>query len=518
MKICGATLETCQVCLLRLAHLVVYVIDDPTAHELDDGISIEESPQGPWIHVHIADPTAYLPPTHPLSLIAQARCISLYLPEQNFPMMPDILSEKLFNLGHSPLAMTFSARLNNQGEIVDYKVMPSVIQNIKKITYKNADGMLKWDHVYGMNLPESQRSLWIQGLIESREKEQVSPSEDSVQLQKLQTLVQKHLEYRVTNGSISGDRPELNLSLSPYPLPRVPLHVTKPLEFPSQAFPSITINPITGQSSSPSHQMVAECMIIAGRVAALYCQDRKIPALYRGQDSVLDTTVPSMHSSIKEILDQRDPKTGKIEYTKFFGGLVQHFSTAHHGAQPISHWSMGITDKMGGYTRVTSPLRRYMDMVAHWNIKQQLMNPQQPRYTFSQEQIMEMAPTVSRRETVSKVLSRHTVRTWALEWMRRRQIFYKTQDGWTMPPDSVYRKTAEFERTGATQGGPVYEAIVTRSHPDFAWSGVMIPSLGGIAANMKMDPGKSLDPGMRLSVQALAIKPERGQLIVECVD
>ena len=32
----------------------VYTIDDEFAHELDDGISIEETDEGTWLHIHIA--------------------------------------------------------------------------------------------------------------------------------------------------------------------------------------------------------------------------------------------------------------------------------------------------------------------------------------------------------------------------------------------------------------------------------------------------------------------------------
>jgi hypothetical protein len=49
----------------------VYVIDSPTAHELDDGISIEETPDGVWVHAHIADPSHLIPPNHPLSILSQ---------------------------------------------------------------------------------------------------------------------------------------------------------------------------------------------------------------------------------------------------------------------------------------------------------------------------------------------------------------------------------------------------------------------------------------------------------------
>jgi len=48
---------------------------------------------------------------------------------------------------------------------------------------------------------------------------------------------------------------------------------------------------------------------------------------------------------------------------------------------PKCHWGLGIPDGEG-YVRVTSPLRRYADLVAHWQIKHTLLANSDPaRYT-----------------------------------------------------------------------------------------------------------------------------------------
>lgn len=41
--------------------------------------------------------------------------------------------------------------------------------------------------------------------------------------------------------------------------------------------------------------------------------------------------------------------------------------------RPVDHWILGVTARNGGYSRITSPLRRFADMIGHWQIKQALL-------------------------------------------------------------------------------------------------------------------------------------------------
>ena len=67
----------------------VYTIDDASAHELDDGISIEETEGGTtWLHIHIANPSAFLHPESHISTLARLRQTTLYLPDRMCPMLP----------------------------------------------------------------------------------------------------------------------------------------------------------------------------------------------------------------------------------------------------------------------------------------------------------------------------------------------------------------------------------------------------------------------------------------------
>jgi len=60
-----------------------------------------------------------------------------------------------------------------------------------------------------------------------------------------------------------------------------------------------------------------------------------------------------------EALMDEDGFVDHAEYLK----VKLHIPPVQYLLDPAMHWAMGIRE---GYVRVTSPLRRYNDLVAHW--------------------------------------------------------------------------------------------------------------------------------------------------------
>ena len=86
----------------------IYCIDSETAHEIDDGISINTSTDGEKyiISVHVANPTSYLKPFSTISNIAFNKGSTTYLPEGPSMMLPNIIS-KIAGLGETSRTRTF---------------------------------------------------------------------------------------------------------------------------------------------------------------------------------------------------------------------------------------------------------------------------------------------------------------------------------------------------------------------------------------------------------------------------
>lgn len=94
--------------------------------------------------------------------------------------------------------------------------------------------------------------------------------------------------------------------------------------------------------------MIAEFMVWANHVGAKWCAERNIPCVYRTQEK------PDIEPELSE----------KFDPVKFFEAL-KTFRKTITSMVPGSHGSLGLD----GYTQITSPLRRYSDLIIHRQIK-----------------------------------------------------------------------------------------------------------------------------------------------------
>jgi len=100
---------------------------------------------------------------------------------------------------------------------------------------------------------------------------------------------------------------------------------------------------------SLSRRAVSEAMILAGDLAAQFCIDRSLPVIFRKQDR------PD-----GDMIRPGEPVTDLIEARKIRMRLKRGEATL----KPDRHDSLALS----AYVQVTSPLRRYMDLVAHRQI------------------------------------------------------------------------------------------------------------------------------------------------------
>ncbi|TPX31242.1 hypothetical protein SmJEL517_g05383 [Synchytrium microbalum] len=413
----------------------VFVIDDPLAHELDDGISIETTiNKERWIHIHIADPSAYVPPNSLVAMIAQARSTSVYIPEKAYTMFPQSLSTERWDLRSGKVcpALTFSAKLDSYGDILDIQVRASLLRNIKVISYDDADKILSWEEVHQFKSRERDPlvDFYLQKNL-TRASKPFDGQLDQVErenLLEIQRAVLSHHSERVRQGSLQGTQLDLDIRLLPSDLnlpssqsgrPDRPIYPT--------IFPTIRLK-TNVLGLSPSHSLVSESMVLAGRIAAIFCTQANLAIPYRGQQNPLNVessigTTPEFKSQIIDsALNNRDPVSGLVTRASY-DALAHHLPPAETSLQPQSHFAMGLRGQdspSGGYLKVTSPLRRYMDLLVHYQIKSVLcksdaypmMSPQDVMI------IMERARGIER---AARQLSTRSQRCWGLEWVRRRE-------------------------------------------------------------------------------------------------
>lgn len=149
---------------------------------------------------------------------------------------------------------------------------------------------------------------------------------------------------------------------------------------------------------STARWLVAEMMILAGEVAAHYGQTHGLPLPFRHQ--------PQPELPSEEELMQLP--AGPVR----FCAIRRCMPRSEMGITPARHFSLGLDT----YTQVTSPIRRYTDLLTHFQIKAHLRGDPLP---FSAEQVQELTASLSTTAYEATLVERQTNRYWGLEYLRR---------------------------------------------------------------------------------------------------
>lgn len=350
-------------------NLTVFCIDGEGAHEIDDGVSVEDAGEGEhWVHVHIANPTAFFDHDNSLAKMARHMTETIYMPERPFVMLPRWATRKHFSLQAERPVLTFSARLNSKGETVEQKIQPGFIRNVKFLTPTEAARIVG---VAGGLNPDV--VLRVGGELPYRELKKTGKhllNHEIEMLKKLQMLAEKRQEKRRMAGGLFLDqaRPETTVwQNAKFP--------GLPWEHPSRAkaryvegdpiieYRTKALTSWFSSGEGVSDILVRELMLLACEIGASWCAERHIPIIYRG--TVLNPDIIDAKQFYDEVLAPATEKNGgeapmhlAIEYLQNSGSTVLTTKPLHHRVLGISH-----------YSKATSPLRRYGDMLLHWQIE-----------------------------------------------------------------------------------------------------------------------------------------------------
>ncbi|KAJ3559847.1 hypothetical protein NP233_g11165 [Leucocoprinus birnbaumii] len=414
-----------------------YVIDDFGAEELDDALSVERIPNEPdnyWIHVHIADPAALIPPTNFLAEKAAEQHETWYMVNKSFPLFPNCIVHhptrglSLGTLSKNGLpenVLTFSAKVDSKGEFLDYAVRAGLIRNVKLLNYDSINAKLGivsgWPRYPFGNEPAKPPLLDIDDSIASDLRLLL----DYALRQTTKRIDMNWFQFIRTNCEISRastfpDEADLN-------------NIASRLY---RGFPKLTyqITSIGSDSEPGSRYLVAETMKLAAKVASMWFHDRDIPMIRRCSNPM----VPSSEEAIQALLEMRNDQGLVAEE-----GLLKHIiyqPAGYYSTKPAMHWGIGVPDGQG-YARVTSPLRRYGDLVAHWQIHRALIQEkrgQKMTGLYDTEWMEKAAIRIAMKEQYSKGTNRRHNRYWALMYIKRwREMFAdgKNRDLWPMDKD-----------------------------------------------------------------------------------
>lgn len=194
------------------------------------------------------------------------------------------------------------------------------------------------------------------------------------ELEALATWSKRRESWRQSQGAISIHMPESSIKVEDG---------------------EITINVL---DDSASRTLVAEMMILAGEVAGRYGEAHALPLPFRGQSQPElppeEELLKLPPGPVRDCAIRRCMPRSEVSIT------------------PVRHASLGLNT----YTQVTSPIRRYADLLAHFQIKAHLRGDELP---FSLEQTKELIQAVSNTAYEATLVERQTNRYWSLEYLRR---------------------------------------------------------------------------------------------------
>eukprot|EP00892_Ulva_mutabilis_P008006 jgi/Ulvmu1/5578/UM023_0115.1 len=288
-------------------------IDDAATRDVDDAVSIEALPGGGWrVHVHVSDPTEHVASGSALDLEAMQRGRTLYLPWKKVPMFPLELSDGVFSLGSGGVhsTITFVATLGADGALQEYDVQAGRVL-CRRITYDDADACLA-DHAK-------------------------APSADVLEaLQTLDAAARARKALRDWNGAAPILNHDCNVAVTGI----------------EDEEPHVTVRAVRPHES-PFRVAVMEMMLLAGEAAAKWAHARSLPMLYRHQEAPVPPTEAQLQRLAHSPLAQ-----GFLWRTRML-------KSSCSAASPKRHHALGLP----AYCQVTSPIRRYTDLLCHHQIK-----------------------------------------------------------------------------------------------------------------------------------------------------
>lgn len=331
---------------LDLTHLRSVTIDDPETRDLDDALALERCSDGKrWIWIHVADPDRLVPADSPLDREARRRASSLYLAQGTVPMFPSCLSEGSFSLqqGRRCACWSLAVELDDHGAIREKRLQRSWIQPRYRLSYSDADELIDY----------------------------APPQDDD--LAELHELLSRRRHWRERQGALSLEQAEGRFRRCG---DTACLEIVEP---------------------TPSRQMVAEAMILAGSAVAELGRDADLALPYRTQ-----AAAPLPSAAELEAIPSGPARLAAIRK-----GLSRGIGSS----QPGPHFSLGLQ----AYVQVTSPIRRYGDLVCQRQLTSLLQGGDRLTEDGMAALLEELEPALRQGVQISREDQRHWQQVWFAE-------------------------------------------------------------------------------------------------------
>lgn len=330
-------------------------IDGPDTKDIDDAVSIEKTPNGYRLGVHIADVAQYVKEGSPLDKEALNRATSIYLVDRVIPMLPHELSNGIcsLNQGEDRYALSCIMEFDENGNETDSRVVETIIRSDAKLSYP---GVMKLFNEKDDS--EIVHALEMQGYKATKTRA-LTLCRMLRRGLKLAKILEKKRRER---GSIDFDFQESEIILDENGRPvDIRLH-----------------------ESNDATRMIENFMIAANETVARTFCELKIPFVYRTHGQPLEEKISGLKTFIgnygykleggnsdvtpKAICSLLNSLKGKPEETMITTMTLRSMQRAEYTTECGGHYGLALKY----YCHFTSPIRRYPDTQIHRIIKEYL--------------------------------------------------------------------------------------------------------------------------------------------------
>lgn len=365
---------------------IIFTIDGDDTKDIDDAISIKKIDDNTYeLGVHIADVSYYVQEDTALDEEAYYRSTSVYLVDRVVPMLPHKLSNGICSLNPNVDRFAFSCimRINDKGEVVDYKIFESIIKSRIQMTYNKVNEILE-----GNVIPE--------GYEEYADKLYL--------MRDLSDILRKKMVLR---GYMEFDSPEAKILVDEN------CHPYK----------------IELRSQKTGEKLIENFMIVANETVSSHIFYQDLPSIYRVHDKPDQEKIQSFLNflslrgyvvtgrnkivsakDLQNILKQLHDKPDSMVLNDL---AIRSQAKAKYDFENIGHFGLGSKC----YSHFTSPIRRYPDLILHRLLKDYSKNCSNKTIDKWELKLPEMCVQTSQKELDSVNCERDVEKMKKAEYM-----------------------------------------------------------------------------------------------------
>lgn len=367
-----------------------FTIDPADAKDFDDALSFEKTGDGLYqVGVHIADVSHYVQPDDEIDRQAYARGTSTYLVDRVIPMLPETLCNGLCSLrpNEDKLCMSVIFTMNDDAEVVKYKICRTVIRSDYRLNYDEAQEII--DKQAKSPTPNKPHPLppppkggeSVEGQALGKPNSlNISNIEEAIgELDRLARILRGK---RFEAGALVLEQDEMRFRLDDQGEPEEIY-----FEHPNEA-----------------HHLIEEFMLLANRTVAEAVGKKAF--VYRIHDKPDKDKMRELKQFKKRMGNKVQPQVLDIL-------TVRAMAKAKYSTHNIGHY--GLAFKY--YTHFTSPIRRYPDLLVHRLLDKYLLRGKGE--SLPRTVLEDMCEHCSAKEIDAQTAERDSIKQYQAMWISK---------------------------------------------------------------------------------------------------